>query len=78
MIPRDDRTWLLSLLSYMEPNIASTAMFLDTTKEIWEVLASMYAPQENICHVYRLCKEIFGLRQEDKSLLGYYHLLKGK
>lgn len=57
-----------SLLNSIEPEITSTVTFFDTTKEVWDSLATTYAPQETICHVYRLYEEIFTMKQEESSL----------
>lgn len=50
------------IVDSMEPNVASTVIFLDIAKDDWEALVFAYVPQENICLVYCLYEEIFAMK----------------
>lgn len=49
-----------------------------TVWEIWVVLEQMYETKKKDVHVYRLMNDIYSIRQEKKSVSGFYQILKAK
>jgi len=64
-------------LSSMHKKVSASAMFLKTTKEIWNTLKKMYSNEQNISRVVDLYEKLFLLRQNGLSLSDYYVELKG-
>ncbi|XP_028122886.1 guanyl-specific ribonuclease pgl-3-like [Camellia sinensis] len=60
----------------LEPHVATTVEFCDTSKEIWDSLADSFSNQSNVSRVYELYEQIFAIRQFGRSLLDYYSSLK--
>jgi len=47
-------------------------MFLDSAKDIWDAIHDTYSLQNNASRIFEVYKDIFNLRQGDKSLADYY------
>ena len=60
----------------LEPQVATTVEFCDTSKAIWDSLAESFSTQSNVSRVYELYEQIFAMRQSGRSLPDYYSSLK--
>ncbi|KAF9618353.1 hypothetical protein IFM89_000988 [Coptis chinensis] len=49
-------TWLWHS---MEPSVASTVQFLDTTKKIWNAIEEMYSQSSNVSRIYQIFETMF-------------------
>ncbi|KAK0572489.1 hypothetical protein LWI29_032276 [Acer saccharum] len=65
-------TWLWNS---MEPVIASTTMWIETTKELWDYLQERFNQSKNASRIYDVYSSFFSSQQGDKSLseLNSYH-----
>ncbi|XP_059657703.1 uncharacterized protein LOC132304155 [Cornus florida] len=67
------------LWNSMEPSIASTFMFVNTAKAIWDAIKETYSMDTNISRIYSLYEKIFHSHQSDFSSQGlgeYYSNFK--
>ena len=60
----------------MEPHIASTVEFCDSSKKIWESIFISFSQQSNVSHVCELYDQIFTTLQSGIPLQEYYSILK--
>ncbi|KAH7837531.1 hypothetical protein Vadar_014893 [Vaccinium darrowii] len=60
----------------LEPHVAITVEFCDTTKQIWDALADCFSQQNNVSRVFELYEKIFTTKQSGKPLFDYYSTLK--
>ncbi|CAN6439671.1 unnamed protein product [Victoria cruziana] len=51
---QNDKTVMAWLLNSMSPNVAEGFLFMDMTKEIWDVVAEIYGEKENIARIFKL------------------------
>ena len=61
----------------MESTMSVNFIFLDTAKEIWEVVRDTYPMKQNASRVFEVYYNLFSLRQGDKTLEDYYNHFKG-
>ena len=59
----------------LEPHVATTMEFCDTSKEIWDSLAESFSNQNNVSRIYELYEHIFAMHQFDRSLPDYFKTL---
>ena len=60
----------------MEPHIATTVEFCDSSKKIWDSVAESFSHQSKVSRVYEIYEKIFTTRQSGKPLSEYYSTLK--
>ncbi|KAF9603065.1 hypothetical protein IFM89_033790 [Coptis chinensis] len=60
----------------MEPHIATTVEFCDSSKKIWNSLSESFSHQSNVSQVYDLYEQIFATKQSGRTLSEYYGTLK--
>ena len=46
----------------MEPYVSSYIMFLETTKQSWDVVKNAYSQEKNILRIYQSYEDIFGVQ----------------
>ncbi|KAK4836176.1 hypothetical protein QYF36_019499 [Acer negundo] len=67
-------TWLWNS---MEPSIATSTMWVDTTKELWDSLRDRFGLSKNISRIYDIYASFFSCQQGDKSLNEHFGVLEG-
>ncbi|KAF9605352.1 hypothetical protein IFM89_016487 [Coptis chinensis] len=60
----------------MEPHIATTVEFCNSSKKIWNSLSESFSHQSNVPRVYDLYEQIFATKQSGRTLSEYYGTLK--
>ncbi|KAI4350951.1 hypothetical protein L6164_005353 [Bauhinia variegata] len=65
-------TWLLNS---MQLDISQNFMFLETSKQIWEMVKKTYSKAQDVAVVYELKTRIANTKQGNLSVTEYYNLL---
>ena len=73
---RDNYKVMTWIWNNMESTVIANFMFLDTAKEIWEVVRDMYS-MKNASRVFDVFEGLFSFHQSDKSLEDYSNYFKG-
>ncbi|KAF9601707.1 hypothetical protein IFM89_022236 [Coptis chinensis] len=83
--PQDDKyeDWLCEdslvmscLWHSMEPHIATTVEFCESSKSIWNSLSESFSQQNNVSRVFEIYEKIFSMKQSSRPLTEYYSNLK--
>lgn len=72
----EDSDLMCRLWHSLEPHVAITVEFCDTSKQIWDALAESFSQKSNVSRVFELYEQIFTTKQSGKSLPEYYSTLK--
>ncbi|KAF3775436.1 hypothetical protein EJ110_NYTH50386 [Nymphaea thermarum] len=68
-------TWIVNSVS---SDIQPPILRKKTSRDMWVNLEQMYGQKKNNVHVYQLMKDIYALRQGDRSVAVFYAALKSK